>query len=88
MIKSIFLSVFCFFLIFNACSTIEKTKKAYRPSLWSTSDPLTIPYDTRLEQFEKGNLVINPSFENGGVIAGDDGKHLQTRRMGEGGSKR
>jgi hypothetical protein len=70
MIKSIFLSVFCFFLIFNACSTIEKTKKAYRPSLWSTSDPLTIPYDTRLEQFEKGNLVINPSFENGGVIAG------------------
>ena len=69
--KPVFLSIFCFILILNACSTIEKTQKTYRPSPWSTSDPLSIPYDTRLEQFEKGNLVINPSFENGSVIAGD-----------------
>ena len=69
--KPVFLSVFCSILILNACSTIEKTQKTYRPSPWSTSNPLSIPYDTRLEQFEKGNLVINPSFENGSVIAGD-----------------
>jgi hypothetical protein len=69
--KPVFLSILCSILILNACSTIEKTQKTYRPSPWSTSDPLSIPYDTRLEQFEKGNLVINPSFENGSVIAGD-----------------
>jgi len=69
--KPVFLSILCSILILNACSTIEKTQKTYRPSPWSTSDPLSIPYDTRLEQFEKGNLVINPSFENGSVIAGN-----------------
>ena len=69
--KPVFLAIFCSILILNACSTIEKTQKTYRPSPWSTSNPLSIPYDNRLEQFEKGNLVINPSFENGGVIAGD-----------------
>ena len=69
--KPVFLAIFCSILILNACSTIEKTQKTYRPSPWSTSNPLSIPYDTRLEQFEKGNLVINPSFENGSVIAGD-----------------
>ena len=68
--KSVFLSICCSILILNACSTIEKTQKTCRPTPWSTSDPLSIPYDTRLEQFEKGNLVINPSFENGSVIAG------------------
>jgi hypothetical protein len=71
MMKPIFLSLFCSILILNACSTIEKTQKTYRPSPWSTSDPLSIPYDTRLEQFERGNLVINPSFETGSVTAGD-----------------
>lgn len=30
---------------------------------WSSSDPLSIPYELRLQQLEKGNLVINPSFE-------------------------
>jgi len=69
--KPVFLSIFCFILILNACSTVKITQKTYRPSPWSTSDPSSIPYDTRLEQFEKGNLVINPSFENGSVIAGD-----------------
>ncbi len=69
--KPVLLSFFCSILILNACSTIEKTQKTYKPSPWSASDPLSIPYDTRLAQFEKGNLVINPSFENGSVIAGD-----------------
>ena len=68
--KPVFLSIFCSILILNACSTIEKTQKVYGPSKWSTSDPLTIPYNIRLSQFEKGNLVINPSFENGSVLAG------------------
>ncbi len=32
---------------------------------WSTEAPLTIPYRTRLQRFEKGNQVRNPSFETG-----------------------
>ena len=69
--KPVFLSIICSILILNACSTIEKTQKTFRPSPWSTSDPSSIPYDTRLEQFEKGNLVINPSFETGKIKASD-----------------
>jgi hypothetical protein len=32
-------------------------------SVWSSSDPLGIPYEIRLQQIQKGNLVSNPSFE-------------------------
>jgi hypothetical protein len=34
---------------------------------------LTIPFKARLEQFEKDNLVPNPSFEDGQVIAVESG---------------
>jgi hypothetical protein len=33
--------------------------------LWSTEAPLTIPYRVRIQRFEKGNLLRNPSFETG-----------------------
>ena len=79
--KPVLLSIFCSILILNACSTIEKTQKAYEPSMWSTSDPLTIPYNIRLAQFEKGNLVINPSFENGSVLAGSPAKTFNIAGM-------
>ncbi len=32
---------------------------------WSTEAPLTIPYRTRLQRFERGNVIRNPSFETG-----------------------
>jgi hypothetical protein len=32
---------------------------------WSSDAPLTIPYRTRIQRLEKGNLVRNPSFETG-----------------------
>ena len=69
--QPVFLSIICSILILNACSIVEKTQTAFRPSPWSSSDPLSIPYGTRRQQFEKANLVINPSFENGSVITGD-----------------
>ncbi len=69
--KPVFLPLFCSILILTACSSIEKTHKIYRPSSWSTSDPLSIPYRARLEQFEKGNLVPNPSFEDGRTLTAD-----------------
>jgi hypothetical protein len=30
---------------------------------WSSSDPLGIPYEIRWQQFQKGNVAPNPSFE-------------------------
>jgi hypothetical protein len=57
-------------LILTACSAIEPRHTIYSPSSWSTSDPTSIPYGARLEQFQKGNLVTNPSFEEGEMVSG------------------
>lgn len=37
---------------------------------WSSSDPLSIPYEIRMQQLAKGNLVPNPSFERKNPPAG------------------
>jgi hypothetical protein len=37
--------------------------RATGTSAWSSSDPLGIPCEMRLQQLENGNLVWNPSFE-------------------------
>ena len=61
----------CSMLTLTACSAIEKSRRIDNPSTWSSSDPLSIPYEERLKQFEKGNLVANPSFEDGQILADD-----------------
>jgi len=38
---------------------------------WSSYDPLSIPLQTRKEQFSKGNLVLNPGFERGTIHSPD-----------------
>ena len=48
-------------------------KKKYRTTLWSSSETLSIPYDVRLSQFEKDNLVVNPSFESGFTLKDTNG---------------
>ena len=52
-------------LALNACTTVEKSDQADRSIGWSSSDPLSIPFEIRQTQFKKGNIVINPSFEIG-----------------------
>ena len=72
--KFVWFSLLCAFMILNACSTTERTQTTYPTATWSSSEPLSIPYDIRLNQFEKDNLVANPSFEAGrdiGVTTGD-----------------
>ena len=61
-------------LVLCACATIEAVPKFTSTDNWTSSDPLSIPYDIRLKQFKKGNLVVNPSFEQGKVIAGEGRK--------------
>jgi hypothetical protein len=52
-------------MVVIACSTTEQVQKRLSAAPLSSIAPLSIPYDTRLNQFEKGNLVANPSFEDG-----------------------
>ena len=44
-------------------------------SEWSSYDPLSIPFEVRLQQFAKGNLAPNPSFERNGHPAGETNRH-------------
>ncbi len=52
-------------LLLNACAIVQRAGDGFSRVGWSSSDPLSIPYGTRCAQFEKGNLVSNPSFEKG-----------------------
>jgi hypothetical protein len=52
-----------FFVLLSSASVAAATEGS--TAEWSSSDPLAIPYEIRREQFEKGNLVMNPSFEEG-----------------------
>lgn len=63
--RSYLLGLLGCFLILNACTTVEKYFEADRLQQWSSSDPLSIPFDIRQAQFKKGNMVANPSFESG-----------------------
>lgn len=53
----------CTLLLFAGCG---KGKKSEDQRLaWTSEAPLTIPYKARIQRFEKGNLLRNPSFETG-----------------------
>jgi len=70
-------SLLCAFTILNACSIPERTQTKHPTAAWFSAEPLSIPYDIRLNQFEKNNLVANPSFEAGREIeatSGDAGR--------------
>ncbi|MGD8721026.1 MAG: hypothetical protein PVG46_04440, partial [Desulfobacterales bacterium] len=56
-------------VLLGACSTVKHPQKASGGAPWSSLEPLSIPYEVRLAQFEKGNLVVNPSFEKSGPAA-------------------
>jgi hypothetical protein len=49
-----------------SCAVLTATRQTADDVSWSSFEPLAIPYDVRLTQFEKGNLVANASFEDGG----------------------
>ncbi len=65
-VKVTLLSFLCCCLLLTACTTVERSGDRFSSEKgWSSSDPLSIPYDTRQAQLATGNLVINPFFENG-----------------------
>jgi len=66
-------------MILTACSTTDHAQKKYRTTSWSSSKPLSIPYTIRLKQFEKGNLVLNPSFEEESVFKDTTGNAVRSK---------
>ena len=54
-------------IMLNACSTLRQTDSKRDSDKWTSSDPLSIPLSIRRSQFDKKNLVPNPSFEKGTV---------------------
>ncbi len=75
--KSILLSFLCCCMLLNACTAVRRAGDRSSVEEWSSSDPLSIPYDIRQAQFAKGNLVINPSFEKGRQITGEAEAHFR-----------
>jgi hypothetical protein len=63
--KSILVSLICSCMLLSACTAIEKYPQKFEDSGWSSSDPLSIPFNIRQSQFKAGNLVANFSFEEG-----------------------
>ena len=52
-------------VILNACAVMQKANMERDRGLWTSSDPLSIPFEIRWAQHEKNNLAPNPSFEEG-----------------------
>ena len=77
--KSILWSFLCCCFILNACSAVERSADKLSSTEWTSSDPLSIPYDTRQSQFERGNLVTNPSFEAGHAMANAAGNTFKLK---------
>lgn len=63
--KYVIRTVFVLFFLMIIAGCIEREKAIRNQALWSSQDPITIPYHIRLNQLQKGNLVFNPSFETG-----------------------
>jgi len=61
LVRDLFFTVLL--ILLSGC--IEREKSILNQALWSSMDPMTIPYPVRLNQLHKGNLVFNPSFETG-----------------------
>ena len=50
-------------LILHSCS--DDWRRSRNSGTWTSSDPESIPYNIRMKEFKSGNLVPNPSFEEG-----------------------
>ncbi len=51
---------------FNSC--VEEDSNLPSTAGWSSMDPVSIPLRQRMIQANRGNLVKNPSFEQGRII--------------------
>jgi len=53
------------------CKKKPDEKYTHGHASWKSYDPMSIPYRNRMQYADKGNLVLNPSFEKGRIYALD-----------------
>lgn len=53
------------FILSVLVSCTDEWRRTRKSEAWKSSDPLSIPYNIRMKEFKSGNLVPNPSFEDG-----------------------
>ena len=61
--------LFCCAVALAAAPTVSFSADG-SAAAWRSSDPLSIPYEIRMQQLAKGNLAPNPSFERENLPAG------------------
>ena len=66
--------LFCWAVALAAAPTVSFSADG-SAAAWHSSDPLSIPYEIRVQQLAEGNLAPNPSFERKNLPAG--GKELE-----------
>ena len=71
MMRPVLLLFMACIMVLNGCSAIDRGLKKFSTADWSGSNLSSIPYENRLQQYRQGNLVPNPSFEQGWGIADD-----------------
>jgi hypothetical protein len=62
--------------VFSSCD--DSWRRGKLDGSWSSVDPLSIPIEKRSQEFQKGNLVANPSFEKGNLSNNDTTKNALT----------
>ncbi|MEJ2164612.1 MAG: beta-N-acetylglucosaminidase domain-containing protein [Desulfobacterales bacterium] len=77
--KSVLFFLITCLTVLTGCSTLDHGLKKLETAGWSGSDPASIPYRFRLQQYKQGNLAPNPSFEEGAVITGNPGRTFRLK---------
>ncbi|NBC83625.1 MAG: hypothetical protein GVY19_09605 [Bacteroidetes bacterium] len=69
--------IFIGFVLFVFTSSCKKSENPQVENpLWSSTDPFTIPTKNRVQKFLRGNMVENPSFEQGKRFPIDTASHF------------
>jgi hypothetical protein len=62
-------TILLFLIIF--CSCTDEWRRGKGSKVWNSTAPTSIPYNIRMKEFKSGNLVANPSFEEGTPLSSD-----------------
>ena len=70
--KSLNLAILFWLIVFCLLFSCKQSKKDIPvPVNWSSDDPLLIPFRTRLQKYQRANLIRNSSFESGKELISD-----------------
>ena len=65
LLVSFLIKIACFILILQSCSHPDENIQDVER--WTSTDPLSVNHRLRIQKYYKGNLIENPSFEEGKI---------------------